>query len=1517
MADPMPRHAVAIIGLAGRFPGADDLDDFWRNIADGVECLDIPTDVDLDSAGITREVRSNPNFVRRSTALDGAANFDANFFGISPRDAQIMDPQHRIFLECAWEALESAGYAVNIVDQAVGVYAGASMNTYLLQILRDPALVTSVGGYQLMLGNDKDFLCTRVSYKLNLRGPSITIQTACSTSLVAVVTACQALSHGECDLALAGGVSVSVPERSGYIYEEGMIFSPDGHCRPFDAMAQGTRGSAGAGVVVLKRLADAIRDRDTIHAVIRGGAINNDGADKAGYTAPSVDGQIEVIATAQALAGIRPREISYVEAHGTGTPLGDPIEVAALAGAFRSSTRDIGFCRLGSLKANLGHLDAAAGVASLIKTVLALKNRVIPPLVNYTSPNPKLDLAHTPFVLSAESTPWESDVGVPRRAGVSSFGIGGTNAHVVLEEASAVPAAAPARSQQLLVISAKTETALERAATRLADDLDRNPERSLADVAWTLQAGRQEFAHRRIVTAATVAEAALHLRSPKNPRVVSAVHAGGARPVAFLFSGQGSQHPSMGEGLYRQETVYRDAVDRCAAYLSDRIGCDIRDVLFGNRGSEIHETRFTQPALFVTEYALACLWRQWGVIPKAMIGHSIGEFVAAHLAGVMSLEDALTLVAMRGRLMQACPPGAMAAVHLPPKELAAMLPDGIEIAAVNAPALCAVSGQTDKLGVWLKMLDAKGVQSAPLRTSHAFHSSMMERALPDFIAGFANITLSAPTIPYVSNLTGTWITPQEATSPQYYGRQLRHSVQFLEGIRTLLADSSLLLLEVGPGTTLETMARLIAGSGRSNHIASSLSHPKEPKPDNEAILEAAGRLWLSGVPLDWQGLHEDEKPGRVPLPTYPFERERFWVEVAEAAQPTVSKPVPQQGEVAEWLFAPTWTRDESPGGKDRLSGSWIVMARPGALADAIVLEVANVGAEPILVEIADSFAIVDERHFRVRHGQSDDLSAALRYIHTRHGSVRGAVYVWTKASVQMEGANAGYYALVSLCEGLQLARGGHNTSLVVATFGGQSILDEPVHDATAALALGPILVLPTETLGLSARLVDFEARFQSEGTASVAKSLAWEAARGDAENVIAWRRGRRWVRRYDRLALPAVGPGDLPLRSRGLYLITGGLGGIGLSLAAWLAKQCSARLLLTGRTALPPPADWDRVLREHGPESAISKIIAAVRDIETAGGEVLLAQADAADGEQMLQAIELARLRWGEIDGVIHAAGISGDGRFALLKSQADVEAVLSPKTNGLAVLTRLLGDRSLDFVVLMSSVNAVLGSPGACDYSAANAVLDAFVDGADRPVPWRKVIAFDWAAWRDVGMAANMVVAESRRPFWQANLASGIPSPAGIELFSRVLAAGPRRVVVTPYDLIEAASLVRAASPVADQFSGGVSETTLEPAGTTVLTRTAGFSTETLLSEIWSELLGVEDIDAAADFFQLGGHSLLATRMISRVYDLFGVRISLRDVFDAPTLEKLALRINSSKADSTSAPIADRDQEEREELIF
>ena len=830
MSDPMaafPPHAIAIVGMAGRFPGAQDLDEFWHNIWNGVETLETFSDADLDAAGAGSRMRSDPNFVRKGTVLETAELFDAGFFGFTPREAQILDPQHRVFLECAWEALEHAGYAPGMLaDKAVGVYGGSGTNSYLFaNILRDRSLIDSVGGYQIMLANEADFLCTRVSYKLDLRGPSMTVQTACSTSLVAVHTACKALQGGECDMALAGGVSINFPQRAGYLYEEGGVLSPDGRCRPFDAAAAGMRTGPGAGIAVLKRLRDALASRDTVHAVITGTAITNDGAGKAGYTAPSIDGQAEAIAPAQALAGVDTRTVTYMEAHGSATPLGDPIEIAALTQVFRASASGTGFCSLGSLKASIGSLDAAGGVAILIKTVLALKHRQIPPLVNFRSPNPQLDLERSPFTASANGSAWASTAG-PRRAGVNSYGVGGTNVHVVLEEAPqpAIQEDEPAAGQ-LLVLSAKTATALDLAAANLAGYLERHPGISLGDAAWTLQAGRQPFAHRRALAVADAVQAVALLRQPGHASILNGVNRGAPRPAAFLFGGEGSLHPGMGAGLYRTEPHYREAIGRCAPLLQHHLGVDIRDILFaGPEDSAIHEARFAGPALFCTGYALASLWMALGVAPAAMLGHGAGEYVAAHLASVFSLSDALAVVAARGRSMQDLPPGAMAGPALQP-----------------------------------------------------------------FTAILEGISLAPPQIPYISNATGGWITASEATSPGYYATRLHQPLPLERGIRTLASDPALFLLEAGPGDELAAMAQATLGKERSPHIASSLPQHGQDA-DSMSMLDAIGRLWVSGVPVAWEELHAGAAPRRIPLPSYPFERKLYTVEAAPGERARTAIP---------------------------------------------------------------------------------------------------------------------------------------------------------------------------------------------------------------------------------------------------------------------------------------------------------------------------------------------------------------------------------------------------------------------------------------------------------------------------------------------------------------------------------------------------------------------------------------------------------------------------------------------------
>ncbi len=891
---------IAIVGMAGRFPGAKDINAFWANLRDGVESIRTFSDEELIAAGVDRSQLDDPNYVKRGSFVDNAEEFDAPFFGFTPREAQITDPQHRLFLECAWEALENAGYDSNTYPGLIGVFAGCGVNHYLrLNFLSNPGLWNSVGDMLGIIGNDNNYLTTRASYLLNLTGPSLDIQTACSTSLVATQVGCLNLQNYLCDMALCGGVYLNFPRKSGYQYNEGEIFSPDGRCRAFDAEANGTVFGEGAGVVVLKRLEDALEDNDTIYAVIKGIAVNNDGALKIGLTAPSVQGQIKVISLAHALAGVRPETISYIETHGTGTPMGDPIEIAALTKSFRASTDQKQFCAVGSVKSNIGHLDAAAGVAGLIKTALSLKNRQIPPSLHCKTPNPKLDIENSPFFVNTVLSEWSSR-GEPRRAGVSSLGVGGTNAHAILEEAPEEEPTGSGKEWLILPISAKTGSALDAATRNLAEHFRKTPNLNLADAAWTLQVGRRPFEHRRIVLCRDCADALDVLDKNESDQLWSGQTNAGGRPLVFMFSGQGAQYPNMGRGLYESEPVFRKEMARCANILLPALEMDIREVLYPDadgieKAAELlQQTHITQPALFATEYALARTLLEWMPAPEAVIGHSLGEYVAACLAGVFSLEDALLLVAERGRLMEAQPAGAMTSVSLSADETLPLLDEGVEIATINAPTSCVVSGPFDRIEKFETLLSEKKIVFRRLRTSHAFHSAMMEPVVKPFEEKVRQIQRNAPTIPLLSNVTGTWITDKEAVDPAYWASHIRKAVRFSDGLRETFENPDLGFLEVGPGNTLCTFVRQHGKALSSRPVLFTLRHPQDDQPDTKILMTTVGKLWLAGTQIDWFAFHETEQRRRIPLPTYPFERKKHWIDPFRKKNPDPESHVPLQ-----------------------------------------------------------------------------------------------------------------------------------------------------------------------------------------------------------------------------------------------------------------------------------------------------------------------------------------------------------------------------------------------------------------------------------------------------------------------------------------------------------------------------------------------------------------------------------------------------------------------------------------------
>ncbi len=1382
-----PSKHVAIVGMQLRYPGATTLEEFWQNLRNGVESISFFNDAELLAAGFPESLLADPHFVRANPQVGDTAAFDPAFFGFTPREAEVMDPQIRLMLECSWQALESAGWDADRFAGRIGVFMGANLSNYFMANLLPQIheLTAGQGAISaLTLFNDRDSLATIVSYKLNLKGPSVTVQTYCSTSLVAVHLGCQSLITGDCEMVLAGGVSLNNEPVSGYSYEEGGIKSRDGHCRTFDAAASGTVFGNGVGVVVLKRLDRALADGDTIHAVIRGSAINNDGAIKAGYTAPSVQGQIESISAAIARAGVSPETIGFVEAHGTATLIGDPIEVTALTQAFvAGGATQRQYCALGSAKTNFGHLDRAAGVAGLMKTALTVREGVIPPSLHFENPNPKIDFESSPFFVNTVLRPWETTNGTPRRGLICSLGVGGTNAHAIVEQPPVVEPSGPSRAAQIVVLSARSESGLGIATDQLVKFLNQNPAANLADVAFTLQNGRKVFGQRRIAVGRDAAEIVAALEGKKSGLGHAGAPVASKRQVAFMFPGQGAQYVGMGRELYENEPVFRAAVDRCAETLRAQVGLDLRTVIYPAAAGavaaaeQLKQTALTQPALFVVEYALAQLWKSWGVQPAAMIGHSIGEYVAATLAGVFSVDDALALVAARGRLMQSLPAGAMLAVPLSEAELTPLLGGELSLAAVNAPAACVASGPTAAVDALEQTLKARGVEARRLQTSHAFHSSMMEPILAEFTALVAKVKRSTPMLPYVSNLTGTWITPAQAKDPAYWAQHLRGAVRFTDGVAELLKDGERVGLEVGPGRTLSTLARQRTELAAQGAAVTSLPHPQEKTSDALHALAALGKLWIAGVEIDWAGFSAGERRRRVPLPSYPFDRQRYWVQ-AKAPAPAVpattaaAKPVAftRQADLTDWFYVPVWREAAAPAATSVGGRQWLVLADAGALRDALAARLRADGESVTLVETASAFSLVDDAHYAINPGSKEEFPLLLTTLRGEQRFPDVIVHAWSEqpatgdALANFERTQTrGFYSLLFLAQALGDENLTKPLHLGVVTTGLQSVKGEAIKGADRATLIGPCKVIAQEYPEIASTGIDVA------GTpVEMAAAIVAELAVAPREPVVAWRGAQRYAQQFEAQRLPAPGAALPLLRTNGVYLITGGLGGIGLKVAEWLARTVKARLVLTNRSALPPKAEWTAWMQKHGTDDRVSRRIASVQQLEQLGAEVLLTTADTADVAAMGAAVAEARKRFGRIDGVMHAAGVAGDGVMQL-KEKKTAAAVIEAKIKGALVLEAVLKDSPPDFTVHYSSIAAVVGGFGQVDYCGANSGLDVMARAATL-AGGAPTISINWDAWSEVGMAVETIARPKAAA--AAKLAAEF-KPVEHPLFQRMRAKG------------------------------------------------------------------------------------------------------------------------------------------------
>lgn len=1307
---------IAVVGMACRFPGANTPGEFWANLVNGREARVELTDDELRAAGVSEALIADPAYVKSAMPLDGVDRFDAGFFGFSPRDAAILDPQHRHFLECCWEALEHAGYDPGRFDGSIGVFGGSGHNAYLhLNLLGNRELEEQVGHFLLRhTGNDKDFLSTRASFTMNLRGPSVNVQTACSTSLVAVHLAASSLLSLECDIALAGGVTIEMPRGQGYLHRDGEILAPDGHCRPFDASSGGTVFGSGVGLVVLRRLDDALAAGDTIHAVILGSAVNNDGAGKANYLAPSVDGQAAAIREALVVADIDPATVSFIECHGTGTRLGDAIELAALRQAYGSSVGG-GECVLGSVKSNIGHLDTAAGVAGLIKVILAMQHRTIPGTLHFRAPSEHLQAHAPPFVVRSDATKWEARDRL--RAGVNSLGVGGTNAHVLLESPPAPARSAQDRAVQLLPLSARSPGALRRRVEQLREALERTPH-ALPDIAWTLQQGRHHFSHRAVVAATGVDEARRALDElvsrPAELTTEALEDAGG---ISMLFAGGGAGHAGMGADLCATEPAYRKAIDRICAIARDArlLDYDLRALLIDRdapEGRRIERPTRGLPALFATQVACAQLWESMGIVPTALIGHSVGEYAAACVAGVLSLEDALRIVVRRAELFETLPPGSMLSVFATESEIRELLPPAVTVAAVNAPGLTVVSGPVADVTELENVLAARGVEAQRVPIDVAAHSPMLQPILAEFRQALTELRFRPPQVRLASNLTGEWLTAQQACDPGYWVRQLREPVRFADGFARV-AQEARVHLEVGPGTVLSSLARQQPAMAEGHRVVSSMRHPRESVDDRVRFHEAFGALWRAGVEVDWTMVHDAGARRRVPLPTYPFEHQRHWVEPSARAA-AADAPVATSDDPADWIEQEVWEPRPSRSLALPDGGATVVVASD----DAAALPLA--ARQDLTVHTVPTDA--DARAFR----------AALESIPAPEGS---APRHWVVSNFA-----AGDDSPESLERALLRLKHEAEAMLDVApAIAGWRIV---VHGA-ADLAIGPagaVSAVATAVLAATRVLhgeleVDVRAIDLPAAPARMDAEALLTAIVSGSDEVVALRGSRRFVPVHRRLPLDGDEVTSLPAPADGCCVITGGLGDLALTAAAHLVERGWTRIALLARHGLPT-GDRKQLAFHETSGSRSARRAAEVEALRARGADVRIFEVDVSDAAALRETWRGVESALGPARLVLHTAGELGDSLIGT-KSDDDLRRVLAPKAAAFH-LAALVDDRVP--LVLFSSTSAAAGLAGQLDYAAANAYMDAIATAARDA--GRPVLSIGWGVFREAGMAARLAAA-------------------------------------------------------------------------------------------------------------------------------------------------------------------------------
>ena len=1518
---------IAVIGLSGRFPGAGDIQQFWQNLIAGKESIKFFSEEELRQAGVDENYISHPDFVAAKGYLDNADQFDAQFFGFSPRDADFMDPQHRLFLMLAWEAMEHANYDPDRYDGNVGVFAGCSENNYWFSIMRNKE-VLDAGMLENALAAGKDFLASRVAYKLNLRGPAITVQTACSTSLVAVHQACRSIIDGECDIAMAGGVSIGVPLVSGYIYTPDSIASPDGHCRAFDESAAGTVGGDGGGIVVLKRLSQALEDGDNIHAVVRGSAINNDGSSKVGYTAPSVEGQSNAIATAIVNAGIEASSISYIETHGTGTNLGDPIEIQALKTVFQDVDPATEIL-LGSLKSNIGHLDAAAGVSSFIKTVLALKSGVIPPSLHFNRPNPELRIEESPFKVNTSLVAWRQSV-LPARAGVSSFGIGGTNAHIILEqpphqELESIPEADQADVNQLIILSAKNKSALNQMTENLISSISEN-KYSLNTVAFTLQSSRARFKYNRLMVAKDLAG----LDAIHHTCVLDIIQQPVARQVVFMFSGQGSQHIAMGSQLYQNPayTVFQKTVDECLDYLQEK-SVALPAQLFtresdGTADDEtlaiINQTRYAQPALFIFEVALAKQLMAWGVQPSAMIGHSIGEYAAAHLAGVLSLFDALSVVIVRARLMHSMAAGSMLAVPASSEDCARYLEQSkclqdLSVATINTPDMTVVSGADNAIEKFQKWLQGLNVDTQLLHTSHAFHSQMMAPMLGEFREFMSGIQLNPPCIPYISNISGDWIKTEQATDSDYYAQHIRNTVNFSQGLEKVFDIGDSVLLEVGPGQVLKTLAERHSSRPESVGIVACSPRMVKQSAQNEdeekSILFALGWLHASGIDIDWRGYHSTfGNVQKVDLPTYPFQTQRYWIEPTK--QHVESSSLERIADPKQWFYNSSWNRLTQPVTEQVTNKKcWLFFTDESDVASQIIQQFDRLSDTVITVKSGSEYSQLNKNNYQINPKKTEHYGALIGAIKASGLMPEMIVHSWMMERIAplsnaVDGAeilNKGFYSLVYLYQALLHEMPEHFVKLALLSTQLQDVTGTESLVAEKCMAMAPIKVIPMESSFIQTRLIDVDISSSAENKHFIEQIVSdlrslWTLP------VIAYRGQYRWSQSFQQMDIPEeITQSSTPITQKivaeGNYVIVGGAGQIGLELATALSSNQKINLHLISRSQLPAQSEWDMWLDTHPADHDINRIINRCQSITAQGSAVYFYQTDATDEIEMEEVLTHIENTFSRVNAVISCMGSNKQTLSMEFMDSKHAELQFNDRIKSLKVLGQVLNDRTLDFCVVTSSLASVMGVMDFVSYTAAHQYIDAFVSQQNKQskIPW---LCINWDNWliTEPGQDDQSVAQAVTKFYMKAHEGRSVflQSLQMLNVFQIFISSGS---IQQRIDLWSSTRLEEDG-----QDSDSDLSYQMHPRPDLEVAFVAPNSdAEKRLATIWQEVLGLDLVGIHDNFFELGGDSVLNIQITSKARQQ-GLILTPKQVFEFQTIHQLA-RVSGTEEKQTAQQTA------------